>query len=66
MCLSTVYMNSESGQITVMKDVARIEAEANGLRIDLDTIDARDNSPLIDISCKLKALDCPNIAICTL
>lgn len=30
MCLSTIYMNSESGQITVMEDVARIEAEANG------------------------------------
>jgi len=30
MCLSTIYMNSESGQKTVMEDVARIEAEENG------------------------------------
>lgn len=30
MCLSTVYINSESGPETVMKDVARIKAEANG------------------------------------
>lgn len=30
MCLSTVYINSESGSKTMMKDVARIEAEAKG------------------------------------
>jgi predicted RNA-binding protein len=30
MCLSTVYINSEGGPKTMMKDVARIEAEAKG------------------------------------
>ena len=30
MCLSTVYINSESGPQTMMQDVARIEAEAKG------------------------------------
>jgi len=31
MCLSTVYMDSGDEQKEIMKDVARIEAEGNGL-----------------------------------
>jgi predicted RNA-binding protein len=30
MCLSTVYMESGSEQVEIMKDVARVEAEGQG------------------------------------
>jgi predicted RNA-binding protein len=33
MCLSTVYLRSGNQQKEIMKDVVRIEAEANGFRL---------------------------------